>query len=259
LLLGGPNDDEQPNEYYPLLVEAEPRHFWFGARNRLILATMREVIGPLAGRSVLDVGCGTGFVLAALERAGMRICGLDTHVEGLRYARGRVSGPLVSATAPPVPFVDQFDVAMLCDVIEHTADDVAVLREAGRALHPGGTLVVTVPACSALWTPLDDVSGHKRRYMRRSLVKAIERAGFRVVLARYFGSLIFPLQLLVRYRMRGLPTATAGQRERLARQALAVPPGPLNQLLGLALAADVPLRHVPIPFGTSLIAIARRG
>jgi SAM-dependent methyltransferase len=257
LWLGAPNDDEQPSEYYSLLVQAEPRHFWFGMRNRIILATLREVIGPLAGHSVLDIGCGTGFVLAALERAGMHACGLDMLPKGLGYARRRVVGPLVATSAPPLPFRDQFDVAMLCDVVEHVADDVGVLREAGRTLHAEGALVVTVPAFPALWTPLDDLSGHKRRYTRRSLVEAMERAGLRVVHARYFGSLLFPPQFLARQRIKSLPVATASQRERLVREALAVPPRPLNALLGLTLAADMLLRRLPIPFGTALIAVGR--
>src|SRR5581483_326822 len=63
-------DPSQPNDY-SVLIETEPKHFWFPARNRLIRATLEETLGSLAGRSVVDIGCGTGFVLAELDRAGM--------------------------------------------------------------------------------------------------------------------------------------------------------------------------------------------
>src|SRR5205085_2027009 len=121
--------DDYPDEAYALLAAVERKHFWFKQRNRLILSTLREAIGQLAGRSALDVGCGTGFVTAAIEGSGMMTCGIDMHLGGLRYARPRVRGPLMCTGATAMPFVSTFDVALLCDVIEHAADDVAVLRD----------------------------------------------------------------------------------------------------------------------------------
>ena len=69
LILGDTaSQNDYPDESYALLADVEPRHFWFAGRNQIIIATMRRTIGSLAGRSVLDIGCGTGFVLAALEQ-----------------------------------------------------------------------------------------------------------------------------------------------------------------------------------------------
>lgn len=250
--------DDYPEDFHGLLAEVEPRHFWFGERNRLILATMREAIGPLAGRSVLDVGCGTGFVTAALERAGMAACGLDMNLAGLRYARRRMRGPLLCQDAARVPFSEQFDVAMLCDVIEHTPDDRAVLREASRALQPGGRLVVTVPAHPTLWTSLDDASGHKRRYTPRSLVQAMRDTGLRVGLVRPFNTLLLPALALQRQALKRRPTATAEQRLALVRESLRVPPRPLNDVMRLAMRADLWLSRLPGSVGASLIAVGRR-
>jgi SAM-dependent methyltransferase len=250
--------DDYPDELHPLLADVEPRHFWFAGRNRLILSTMREAIGPLEGRSALDVGCGTGFVLAALERAGMAACGLDMNLAGLRYARRRVQGPLLCQDAARVPFAGQFDVVMLCDVIEHTADDSAVLREAGRALKNDGTLVVTVPAYPSLWTAVDEVSGHKRRYTKEELARAMQRAGLVVRLVRYFNCLLFPAQLLQRQFLRRRLLTTSAERLCLARDALRVPPASLNALLRLAMMTDLLLSRALLPFGSSLIALGYR-
>ena len=250
--------DDMPDDFYDILAETEPRHFWFGTRNKLILATMRAALGPLAGRTVLDVGCGTGFVTSALERAGMRAVGIDMHEVGLRFARPRMRGPLLCATATTLPFKDQFDVAMLCDVIEHCPDDVVVLRDTGRAIRPGGSVVVTVPAHQALWTSVDDISGHKRRYDAAMLRAAIERAGLHVRLVRYFNALLLPIQVAQRLGMRKQATVTYADRERIARQSLTIPPAPINRLLAAATGADVLLSRLPVTAGSSLIAIARR-
>lgn len=258
-MLGGEdNRGDYPNEAYALLADVESRHFWFSGRNKLILSTMREVIGPLKGRSVLDIGCGTGFVLAALERAGMKGCGLDMHLSGLRHARKRTKGLLLCETAARVPFRAQFDVVVLCDVIEHSADDSAVLGEASVALKDTGAIVVTVPAGPRLWTSFDEASGHKRRYTKQTLVKARRRAGLRVLVARYFSIMLLPLQILQRQLVKNSPIANPNDRLRLFCQLLRVPPAPINALLRWAMAADILLSRRSLFCGASLIAIGRR-
>lgn len=117
LLLDCADDrSDHPDEALPLLADVESRHFWFNGRNKLILSTMREFIGTLESGWVLDIGCGTGFLLAALQRAGMNVLGLDMHLDALRYARKRTKGLLLWGTVTRVPFTAQFDVVMLCDV-----------------------------------------------------------------------------------------------------------------------------------------------
>jgi SAM-dependent methyltransferase len=253
LMLGEPRDpDSYPEDLHALLAAVEPRHFWFHQRNRLIVSTLREVVGDLTGRDVLDVGCGTGFVLAALEAAGCLGWGLDMNEVGLRHARKRVTGPLICEDAARVPFAGQFRTALLCDVLEHVSDDRAVLLETRQALRPDGVLLVTVPAHRWLWTPLDDASGHRRRYTRRSLVQALRGAGFSPVLVRYFNSLLVPIQLLQRRLLGDRPAASEDERLDLIRRALRV-----NHLLGAAMSADLVLSRLPWTFGSSIVAVVR--
>jgi 2-polyprenyl-3-methyl-5-hydroxy-6-metoxy-1,4-benzoquinol methylase len=259
LLLGETgNQSDYPDESYALLADAEPRHFWFAGRNQVITATMRRTVGQLAGRSVLDIGCGTGFVLAALEQAGMTVCGLDMHMAGLRYARQRTHGLLVCETATRVPFVDQFDVVMLCDVIEHTPDDSIVLREASQALKSSGVIVVTVPANPHMWTIVDEASGHKRRYTKAMLTAAMEQAGLHILTMHYFNNLLYPVQALQRRLLKRRALASADDRLQIFHQSLRVPPPLINATFRIAMAADIPLSYLPIPFGASLIAVGER-
>jgi SAM-dependent methyltransferase len=246
--------DDYPEDLHDLLATAEARHFWFGERNRTIVQTLRETAGELDGKLVLDVGCGRGFVLAALERAGMTGCGLEMHQRGLAYARRKTRGLLVCDSAAHLPFTAQFDLVTLCDVIEHVDDDVALLRQARDVLAAGGSVLVTVPAHPALWSAVDGYSGHKRRYTRSSLIAVLQSAGLAVRAVRYFGSLLLLPQAAFRLR----PAAGKQDRDSVLANEFRVPPAPLNGALRLAMSADRLLSRLPVTFGTSLIAIAGR-
>jgi SAM-dependent methyltransferase len=250
------DEADYPDEGFHLLVESEQRHFWFEARNRTILAAMRDFVGPISGRSVLDVGCGTGYVLAALERAGLSVTGLDMHLAALRHARGRTKAFLLhDRTRGRLPFEPRFDLVTLCDVIEHVADDAGLLRAAASVVRPGGAVLVTVPADQRLWSVLDEKSGHKRRYTRATLAGAVSRAGLELVGARYFNTLLYPVQLVQRWLALGHGRGLT--REELFGRAVRPPPAPLNTLFGLVSRAEGPLVRRGMPFGASLVAVAR--
>lgn len=254
-LTAGTREQDYPEPLIELVSNVEKRHFWFASRNGVIVSTLRSVVGPLSGRNVLDVGCGTGFVMAALEAAGLNAVGTDMHRSGLTRAAGRVTGPLVLSDATTLPFLADFDIVTLCDVIEHVDDDVAVLRQAARTLRPGGHVLVTVPADSRLWTKYDEVIGHKRRYDRTGLRTALEDAGLEVRYAGYFNCLPFVVQLA----QRRLASGGNGERDALTivAKALQVPPAPINVLLRLSVELEAPIRRLEWVRGGSLIAIAR--
>ena len=250
----GLRDEDYPEPLIDLAAAVQDRHFWFAARNDVIVSTMRRTIGALEGRLALEVGCGTGAVLPALERAGLNACGIDMHRRALLHARKRTRGPLVWTNATPLPFFDDFDAVLLCDVIEHVDDDVALLVEAKRVLKPGGSVVVTVPAGPDLWTAYDDVTGHKRRYDREGLAKVIGRAGLVVGELSYFNVLPLLAQRLHRRLRAARDTNLDGVR--IVQQALTVPSPPLNTLFRILMQCEPPLRRLGWR-GGSLVAVAR--
>src|SRR5256885_13982486 len=73
----------------------------------------------------------------------------------------------------------------MLDVLEHIQAERAAARRAAELLAPGGMLVLTVPALQVLWSEFDELSGHYRRYNRRTLQAVLERAGLQVVSVRY--------------------------------------------------------------------------
>ncbi len=82
--------------------------------------------------------------------------------------------------------VERYDGIVMVNVLEHIEDDLAALVGLRRALKPGGKLLVFVPALPFLFSQLDRIYGHYRRYTRAELVAKVCGAGFGIVHARYF-------------------------------------------------------------------------
>lgn len=184
---------------------SEERLFWFRSRRALIAQMLRRYF-PTVQRGC-ELGCGTGYVLAGLRQAAPDVhwVGGDMHIEGLQAARTRVPGvPLVQMDVERPPFRAVFDVVCLFDVLEHVADDDAVLRAAHGLVRPGGGLIVTVPQHAWLWSAVDEFSLHHRRYSRRGLRTVVQRAGFRLLRVTSFTSFLLPALTLTRVCARAL-------------------------------------------------------
>jgi SAM-dependent methyltransferase len=182
------------------IVRYEPTSWWFRSRNRLIGQTIRESF-PNA-RSVLEIGCGTGFTLYALRGAlpTATLTGTELFDEGLAIARDRWPNiNLCRADARRLPFGEEFDLVGAFDVLEHVDDDDGALREAHRVLRPGGGLLLTVPQHDWLWSEADEYAQHQRRYTRRQLQAAVCGAGFEV--ARVTSFVTLPLPAMAASRM----------------------------------------------------------
>jgi SAM-dependent methyltransferase len=78
------------------------------------------------------------------------------------------------------------DTIILVNVLEHIEDDADTLRQFSRILRPGGNLLLFVPALPFLFSDMDQVLGHHRRYLLKGLRKGVESAGLELVRSRYF-------------------------------------------------------------------------
>ena len=102
-------------------------------------------LGELRGQRVLDVGCGTGAVAAALSnKAAAKVWGLEQSVEMLAVARNRVpSGVgLKLGRAEALPFRDGWFDRVVFSLVIHLVDRPCALAEAARVLVPGGRVVI---------------------------------------------------------------------------------------------------------------------
>ncbi|GAA4141870.1 class I SAM-dependent methyltransferase [Leifsonia shinshuensis] len=132
--------------------------------NRPALA---ELAGDVAGRRVLDVGCGSGPILADLLERGAIVTGIDSSAGMLEQARARLGDAVdlrVADLAEPLPFEDDtFDDVVASQVLHYLKDWAPCLAELHRVLKPGGRLIVSEEHPSAIFFS-DRLSGGDREY-----------------------------------------------------------------------------------------------
>ena len=237
---------------YHRMREIEDAHWWFAGRRAIVRQALMSLNLPRAA-NILDVGCGTGGNLGLLAQFG-NAHGVELDDGAAALARERGIGQIKKGALPDaIPFAGKsFDLAVMLDVLEHIDDDEASLAALGRLLKPRGYLLITVPAFMFLWGPHDVEHHHKRRYVARRLRACLEGAGFEVEHLSYYNSLLFPAVAAVRVLERFLPSRSSAADLRM--------PGKVtNKLLRGILSSE---RHIVsrmrIPFGISLIAIARK-
>ncbi len=115
---------------------------------------LRALVPPIAGRRVLDAGCGGGRTSAWLAELGAEVVGIDVSPELVRLARERLPSATFSVgdLAEPLPFENgEFDVAVAGLVMHYLRDWVPTLRELRRVLRPDGVVVLSThhPAMDA--------------------------------------------------------------------------------------------------------------
>ena len=125
--------------------------------DRLEDALLRDMFGDVAGRTVLDLGCGDGALAVRLAAAGAQVVGLDADPAMLRAAASRaaaagVSVQFATGRAEALPFMaGQFDLVVAGTVLCFVPDAEAAFREIARVLRPGGAVVIGELGRWSLW------------------------------------------------------------------------------------------------------------
>ncbi len=107
-----------------------------------------DLAGDVAGRQVLDAGCGSGPIFAALRERGAIVTGFDSSAKMVELARRRLGTDAalrVADIGSPLPFPDgAFDDVVASLVLHYLKDWTAPLAELRRVLKPGGRLIMSV-------------------------------------------------------------------------------------------------------------------
>jgi 2-polyprenyl-3-methyl-5-hydroxy-6-metoxy-1,4-benzoquinol methylase len=178
-------------------LPAQPfqRHPWEKARADFFVRLLRNNVQGTQLR-VVDFGAGDGFFAERLLAAWSAV----SHVECFdpAYAPERVG----ETSAGRIAFTRSkpdggCDVLALLDVLEHTANDQAMLHDAlSTCLRPGGWLLLSVPAHPMLFSHHDELLGHKRRYSAAALLALAKNEDVEIVeRGQLFVSLLLPRAL----------------------------------------------------------------
>ncbi|MGQ0849705.1 MAG: methyltransferase domain-containing protein [Actinomycetota bacterium] len=121
-----------------------------------------DLLAPEPGRLYLDLGCGEGWLMAAVREAGGRVVGCDLNSELLR--RAAKHGPVVQAALPELRWLrpHSVDGALVGLVLEHLEDEAVFFSAVAQAMRPGGVLALVIN--HPIWTaphsgPIEDAGG----------------------------------------------------------------------------------------------------
>jgi SAM-dependent methyltransferase len=232
--------------YHDILHHVERDHWWFESLRQLVVTTLEARTAP--GARVLDAGCSTGHLLAAVSPSYHRT-GIDMEPGAVELARRRPGIRFLTASIEAMPFQDGcFDVVVATDSIsdEGVQDDRGALIEIHRVLRPGGSLILQVPAYGWLRSGHDAVTKTARRYTARTLGRLLADTGFTVEHLSYRVTALFPIAVLRRLV----------RRRRTQSDMARVRPSLNRALAALMLAENRAARSLRLPFGLSVFVIA---
>jgi len=238
-----------------IMRSVEDHYWWYQA----LRSHVASAIEPDAPRfSLLDAGCGTGGMLKVVRQnfPAADLTGVDRSTHALELTAGRETGAkLIPASVQELPFPENsFDFVLSLDVLSAIGlDDSLAVHEMHRVLRPGGRLVLNVAALEFLKGAHDCAVDADRRYTRRQLRTLLEGANFRVERVSYWNATLTPPIALFRWLSRA--RGRADQPRSDFRPLPAILNSVLQRVAALELSAS---RHVSLPFGTSLFAVARK-
>lgn len=238
---------------YDQIYKHEADYWWFRGRRKLL----GEIMQNLPKKSllkILDTGCCTGYNLHILSKFG-EVYGVDTEKKAVEYCKMRgFKKVFLLKNGLKLPFKNNyFDVVTCLDVLEHVKEDADYLKELYRVLSPGGKLVLFAPAVSLLWSQLDIISHHIRRYNKSMLSRKAREAKFVIKDVRYFNYILFlPILLIILFQK--IPLF----KEKLGAN-LVVNNRLINMILYFIFYFDVwSVKWLSPPIGVSLLLIAEK-
>jgi len=237
-------------EIYDRIRSLETDHWWFVGRRAVLGSELSRLNLPPAA-DIVEVGCGTGGNLPLLQRFGA-VRAIEPDDDARRHAAETTSLQVERGFLPDrLPYLPaSFDLVCAFDVIEHVDGDAEAVAGLGNLARPGGWIVTTVPAYQWMWSRHDELHHHKRRYTLRAYRSLFEKAGLQVKRATYFNTALFGPAVAQRLLKKALKINSADD---------AMPSPGVNRLLAGLFSAEAGwLKRSNLPFGLSILLIARK-
>ncbi len=240
------------------IMRAVEDHYWW---YRALRGHVANSIKPGSPKfSLLDAGCGTGGMLATLREKfpEAKLAGIDASEDGVRHTVERsLEAQVLNASVHELPFPSSsFDFVLSLDVWSHAnVDDGLAAHETHRVLRPDGQLILNLAAFEFLKGAHDYAVEVDRRYTRPQVRTLLEGGGFQIERLTYWNAMMMPPIALVRWLSRMHAARAPNDASSDFRPLPAFVNMMLKRVAALELSAS---RHLSLPFGTSVFAIARK-
>lgn len=240
---------------YELVFQIQDRHWWWLGRERIMEALINRFVDTSTKLRVADVGCGFGANIPFLRRYG-DVTGLELDRQAIGAVKSKWGNSVRAVRwQSPNPLSMRFDLMLFADVLEHIPDDLGTVDWIFTHLDHGGYALITVPAHRMLWSQMDEVLHHCRRYTKSSLQSLFDQR-FEIVYCSYYNMLLSPVKvcfiLFDRIKRKLFPSTPL-------RSYNDVPPKLVNSLFKHILFTECSLiRRATIPFGVSLICLVKK-
>lgn len=212
---------------------------------------MRNMLGELKMKSVLDVGAGSGFfsrtLLAgtSLEEAWCVDISYESESDSKEGTKPLHFRKNITSS--------KSDLVLMMDVLEHVDDDVALLMDYVDKVPSGTHFLISVPAFQALWSSHDVFLEHKRRYTLKQLEQTILLTGLEVRHSVYYFGLTLPLAAAMRVANRLGSGSGEQPKSQLTRHHPLV-----NGVLSLICSMELALMHWNRLAGLTVFSLARK-
>ena len=253
--------DDYPEDGFDMMDKNEERSFWVDSRTRLFKQLVGKYKSSKARTKYLEIGCANGDFIRSIEGLDwLDITGSEVYIKGLINA-SKISGKsqYVQYDITKGPLGEVYDMITAFDVIEHLDDDEAAIKNMCQMLDADGVLMVSVPQYMYLWSGLDEIVMHKRRYSRKELVDIMSRNELVVEYCTSFVFALFPLMLLSRIMDRKSKDEVMDMNRQEFEKRVNIPK-PLNMIFDYVMRLDEWLikKGISLPYGGTLIVISRK-
>lgn len=251
---------DYPDSGFELTDENAESSFWVRSRNRLFKWLVQQEQTRLGQAKLLDIGCGTGEFFQHLKgQTLLSLTGSEIYLRGLQLAKLRQPGvEFIQYDVTQGALDREFDIVTAFDVFEHVEHDVQGMHNVHEILTKDGVFILSVPQHKFLWSHLDEIVCHKRRYSRPEIVEKLTLTGFIPVRITSHVFMLFPLMCLSRFLDKARPAPTVDQPYALSDR-VTFPPL-LNWFFNKVMYIDEALIKIGIslPIGGTLVVVARK-
>lgn len=254
---------DYPEEGFDVTQKLEQKSFWVRSRNRILKKLVYRYSEGIARPKFFEVGCGTGtFITQLISDPNLQITGSEIYARGLVYAKKKMQAVdfVQYDVRQGVIAESAYDVIGSFDVLEHIDDDVTSMANIYAMLKDGGHFILTVPQYMFMWSRIDDIVKHKRRYSRQEMVSKLKSQGFEIEYVSSFLCLLFPLMMISRLLDKKSTSPEQNVHEDTDLESRVSFPSWLNELFNQIMKIDEFLisRKVNLPFGGSLLVVAKK-